>query len=348
MKLCVIVPAKNEGLVLEGTLSSLLTADVSPKDIFVVDDGSSDNTGAIARHLGVMLLRNETNIGKAQSIARVVKHFKLTSRYDLIALMDADTRVDPQYFTAVKQRFAGDEEVAVVCGQAKSSPHNWLTAYRCLVYFLSQFIYKDGQSNMGVITVAAGCATTYRSDIFEELEWNNDTLVEDMDSTVQVHRKRLGAIVYEKNAVVHTQDPKTLRDYIKQMSRWYTGTWQVFKKYRMLTGTKKIDWEYKLLTGEGLIFSIAYALLPLLLLVFPKLIFMLIFDICFTVLMALVVSIVEKRKDVALYAPAFLFIRYVDCVVFLYTFWNTVVRRQQALKWFSVERYHQQIQRSQE
>lgn len=341
MKLCVIVPAKDEGLVLHGTLASLLATGLSPKDIFVVDDGSSDNTGVIAKRLDVTVLRNETNIGKARSIARVVDHFGLTARYDLIALMDADTRVVPHYFTAVKKSFADNADTAVVCGQAKSSPHNWLTAYRCLVYFLSQFIYKDGQSKMGVITVAAGCATTYRSDIFAQLEWNNDTLVEDMDSTVQVHRKRLGAITYEQQAVVHTQDPKTIRDYTKQMHRWYTGTWQVFKKYRMLTGMKKIDWEYKLLTGEGLIFSMAYVFLPLLLMIFPQLFFMVVFDFCFTVAMALVVSIVEKRKDVAMYSPAFLFIRYVDCVVFVYTFWNTVVRRQQVLKWFSVERYQQ-------
>lgn len=348
MKLCVIVPAKDEGLVIDGTLASLLATDISPTDIYVMDDGSSDNTGAIAKRLGVMVLRNETNIGKAKSIARAVEHFALTSRYDLIALMDADTRVDPHYFAAVKKSFTDNKGAAVVCGQAKSAPHNWLTAYRSLAYFLSHFIYKDGQSKMGVITVAAGCTTTYRSDIFPQLEWNSDTLVEDMDVTVQVHRKRLGAIVYEKGAVVHTQDPKTLRDYIKQLQRWDTGMWQIFKKYRMLTGTKKIDWESKLLVGEGLIFSMAYAFLPLLLLVFPKLLFMAIFDLCFTVGLALVVSVVEKRKDIAIYSPSFLFIRYVDCVVFVYTFWNTVVRRQQVLKWFSAERYHQQTKRSQE
>ena len=44
----------------------------------------------------------------------------------------------------------------MVCGRAKSNPHNWLTAYRCLAYWISHAIYKDGQSNMGVITVTPG------------------------------------------------------------------------------------------------------------------------------------------------------------------------------------------------
>ena len=149
--------------------------------------------------------------------------------------MDADTQVSADYFQSVKKSF-GEPGVAVVCGRAKSTPHNWLTAYRCLAYWISHAIYKDGQSNMGVITVTPGCAAAFRSDAFAQLDWSNDTIVEDMDCTIQVHRKKLGKIVYQKHAVVSTQDPRTLRDYVKQMYRWHTGAWQVGLKYGMLTG----------------------------------------------------------------------------------------------------------------
>ncbi len=228
--------------------------------------------GDIARSFDVNVVRNEKNIGKAHSLARLASVSELVRRYEYICLMDADTQVSADYFQAVRRSFS-PPDVAVVCGRAKSTPHNWLTAYRCLAYWISHAIYKDGQSNMGVITVTPGCAAAFRVDAFAQLDWNSDTIVEDMDCTIQVHRKKLGRIVYQKHAVVSTQDPRTLRDYVKQMYRWHTGAWQVGLKYGMLTGLSKIDLEYKLLMGEGVIFAALFLLLPLWLVISPRLAF---------------------------------------------------------------------------
>lgn len=340
MKLCVIVPAKDEGLVIARTLENLIQAKVAPADIFLIDDGSSDGTGEIAKSYGVNVLRNEKNIGKAESITLIVSTFNLTVHYELIALMDADTKVDSEYFVNICQSFTKDEKVVVVCGHTKSAEHNWLTSYRAVSYFISHFIYKMGQSKMGVITVAPGCSTTYRSSIFLDLEWDSDTLVEDMDVTVQVHRKKLGKISYQEKSVVYTQDPKTLKDYIKQMYRWDVGTWQVLRKYSVLTGIKKIDWEYKLLIGEGMIFSLIYVLLPLWLILFTKLTMLIIFlEFFFSLIIATIVAIIEKRKDIITASPSFLFVRYLDCVLMLYSFWNVIIMRKHILTWFSADRY---------
>ena len=247
---CVVLPAKDEHLGIGKTLRSILNAGAASSDIYVIDDGSSDGTGDIAASFNVNVVRNSTNIGKAKSVQRLAAVSQLTERYDYICLMDADTEVSADYFSAVLESFA-NANVAAVCGRAKSTPHNWLTAYRCLAYWISHAIYKDGQSNMGVITVTPGCASSFRADVFKQLEWNNDTIVEDMDCTVQIHRKELGKIIYQKNALVSTQDPSSLRGYIRQMYRWNTGAWQVGLKYGMLQGLSKIDWEYKLLWGKA-------------------------------------------------------------------------------------------------
>jgi cellulose synthase/poly-beta-1,6-N-acetylglucosamine synthase-like glycosyltransferase len=316
-------------------------------NIFVIDDGSSDGTGEIAKSYGVNVMRNDKNVGKAESISRVVSHFELTSRYDLIALMDADTKVAPEYFEGIHESFVKDEEVVIVCGHTKSSKHNWLTAFRSVAYFVSHFIYKPGQSNMGVITVAPGCSTTYRASVFLQLDWDSDTLVEDMDVTVQAHHRKLGKIVFQKKSIVYTQDPKTLRDYVKQMYRWDVGTWQVLKKYSVFTGVKKIDWEYKLLMVEGMIFSLLYVLLPLWLILFPSLTLLaILLEFCYIFAISTVVAIVEKRRDVIFYAPTFPVIRYIDCVLLLYSFWNIVIMRKRVSTWFSVSRYAHSSERS--
>src|SRR5437764_1465324 len=168
--MCVLLPAKDERLGIGKTLRSILNAGMLVQDIYVVDDGSSDGTGEIAHSFGVNVVRNQKNIGKALAIRRGALAFDVVSRYHSICLMDADTEVSESYFEVVSQAFQ-DPRVAAVCGRAKSTPHNWITAYRCLAYWMSHTIYKCGQSNMGVITVTPGCASSFRADVFSQLDW---------------------------------------------------------------------------------------------------------------------------------------------------------------------------------
>jgi cellulose synthase/poly-beta-1,6-N-acetylglucosamine synthase-like glycosyltransferase len=230
--------------------------------------------------------------------------------------------------------------VAVVCGRAKSAPHNWLTAYRCLAYWISHAVYKDGQSNMGVITVTPGCAAAFRADVFAQLDWSSDTIVEDMDCTIQVHRKKLGKIVYQKRAVVSTQDPRTIRDYVKQMYRWHSGAWQVGMKYEMITGLSKIDLEYKLLMGEGVVFATLFLLLPVWLFLYPRLAFYAVgMDMMVLIFLSMICAVCDRRTDVCLYSLLYPLLRFVDCSVFLYSFWKVVIQKKQVRGWFAVKRY---------
>lgn len=344
LRLCVLIPAKDEELVIGATIASILNAGVSQKDIHLIDDGSSDRTSEIAKEFGVWVMKNKTNIGKARSIERATQYFSLVWQYDLIALMDADTRVESNYFDAIKNRFADDDAAAVVCGKVKSRPHNWITAYRAYVYSITHFIYKNGQNALGVITVVPGCTATYRASIFSELEWSSDTLVEDADVTLQAHVKKLGKIAYEGKAVVHTQDPKTLRDYIKQMRRWYIGAWQVARKHHVFTGIKKIDFECKLLMGEGLFFALIASLIPLWLLLFPRTtVFILLTDFILETVLSIFVGIIERRKDVVLYSPIFPMLRYVDCIILVFSFWSVIVRRKKISSWLFVNRYTETV-----
>jgi poly-beta-1,6-N-acetyl-D-glucosamine synthase len=339
MKLCVIIPAKDERLGIGKTIQSVIEAGTARKDIFVIDDGSSDGTGEIAKSFGVNVVRNEKNISKAMSIRKITTHFDLTGRYDLICLMDADTEVSKNYFDAVL-RGMEDPRVGAVCGRAKSVPHNWLTSYRAFQYWMSHAIYKGGQNKMKVITVAPGCASTYRAAAFKQLDWNRDTIVEDMDCTIQVYRKKLGCLEYVPEAEVYTQDPATLRDYCKQMYRWQTGAWQIGIKYRLLTGLSRVDWEYKLLMGEGVLFALFFVLLPLWLVLYPKVILAaLLTDFALLMTLSIVCAACDRRLDVLVHIPRYFPMRFIDCGVFLYTFWKTFVQRKHIDGWFAVKRY---------
>jgi cellulose synthase/poly-beta-1,6-N-acetylglucosamine synthase-like glycosyltransferase len=341
MRLCVLLPGKDEALVIARTIQSVLDAGMASADIYVIDDGSSDGTATIARSFeGVNVLRNEHNIGKARSIVHANQTYKLSDRYDAICLMDADSIVDSDYYQKVAAAFQRKSNVAVVSANTKSIAHNWLTAYRSMIYAMSNFIYKQGQDAMGVITVVPGFAASYSAKVFAQLSWDSDTVVEDMDTTIQVHRKGLGRIVYTPEAVAYTQDPATIRDYIKQVYRWHTGAWQVGKKHKMFTGMSKIDWEFKILMLEGVIFSTFYLLLPLWLLIWPHATLVaLVLETTVMMGTSLLAAAITRRWDIARYCPSFILVRAIDCSVLTYSFVATVVMGKQERSWNAVKRY---------
>jgi hopene-associated glycosyltransferase HpnB len=90
-----VVPARDEAPVIEATLRSLLAQDYTgPFRVILVDDGSSDGTGAIARRLGDPRLTVLTGAprpaswsGKLWAVAQGVRE---AGRAELILLTDAD------------------------------------------------------------------------------------------------------------------------------------------------------------------------------------------------------------------------------------------------------------------
>jgi glycosyltransferase involved in cell wall biosynthesis len=87
---CVLVPAYQAGRTVETVIQGL--ADelaVEPNAILVVDDGSTDETGARARHAGARVFRQEANSGKGAALLRgLIEARKLG--YQVALTVDAD------------------------------------------------------------------------------------------------------------------------------------------------------------------------------------------------------------------------------------------------------------------
>lgn len=340
LRLACVIPCFNEALVLRDTLESVLAAGLAAADVIVVDDCSSDETSVIAESCGVRVLRNSRNLGKSNSIARAIDELTRLGRHDFLSVLDADTLVDQDYFRTVVRAFQADRDVVLVCGQPRSRRHNWLTAYRAVEYALSHRVYKQAQQKMSAITVAPGCTSTYRITVLEHLDWNPEILTEDADTTVQIYRKNLGRVVYEKRAVVHTQDPGTVRALNGQLRRWYTGYWQVVVCHRIPFGGQRIDAEVALLAGEALVFATLLLMVPLWLVVSPALAaYYLLIDQILCLAVACGVAVSQRRIDVVAYAPLFIVPRLMNSFMFFSTFIRIVVLRRNADEWFSPPRY---------
>lgn len=89
-KITIILPARNESDGLKGLLPRIFDAVPSP-DIIVVDDGSTDDTAAVAEALGAHVIRHPYGIGNGAAI----KSGARAAKGEILIFMDADGQHDP-------------------------------------------------------------------------------------------------------------------------------------------------------------------------------------------------------------------------------------------------------------
>ena len=116
--LAVVVPAHHAADTVGRCLDGLAAAGFAPKEILVVDDGSPDGTGAIARARGVGVIRNDT----PQRPARARNAGVAAVTAEVVVFVDADVVVHPDARARLLARFRADPELAAVFGSYDDDP----------------------------------------------------------------------------------------------------------------------------------------------------------------------------------------------------------------------------------
>jgi biofilm PGA synthesis N-glycosyltransferase PgaC len=340
-RIAVLIPAYNEEPVLQGTIDALVAADCAKSDIYVVDDRSTDRTAEIAASLGVSVYTVPENGGKARAQVAALEHFQLCERYDWVIFLDGDTKVDAFFINRMFQAAKEDPSVALYVGQVKSVKNSHVfSATRAVEYAYGQDIAKQGQSNFNVVIVSPGCSSMYRTDVLSKMHIDHLTLAEDMDLTIQVHR--LGEKVkYIADAFVNTQDPATLKDFSKQMLRWYRGFWQVVLKHGVFKWQRKqwVDAYIMLCIVDATLFNRVLwicglsAFLPHLA---PSI---LAIDAGIMLLVTLYGAYRTRRLDVIKWFPVSYLLSFLTTLWYLRAFVEIVILRKEILAWNKVARY---------
>ena len=104
LRISVIVCAHNEASFLPACLHSLLAQTRIPDEILVIDNASTDATGAVARQIPYVRVVGEPRKGLV--VARETG--RLASTGDLLVYVDADCRAPLMWLERVERRFARD------------------------------------------------------------------------------------------------------------------------------------------------------------------------------------------------------------------------------------------------
>ncbi|MFZ4482780.1 MAG: polysaccharide deacetylase family protein [Chthoniobacterales bacterium] len=230
-RISVIIPACNEEKVIGRTVQSMLDSDYrGAMEILVVDNGSSDRTAEIVLAMTdqrVRLLRLG-NRGKARALEHGVKE----AQGDLLVFADADTQFARGALTHLVAPLA-DPAIGAVSGQARvGNLRTFLGRCQHVEYLCSFNLDRRAYAAWNCITVVPGAISAVRRTALEEAGgFSRDTLAEDTDLTLSIHRAG-HRVAYAPQALAYTEAPETYRQLARQRFRWAFGTLQCVWKHR--------------------------------------------------------------------------------------------------------------------
>ncbi|MHC1790479.1 glycosyltransferase [Solidesulfovibrio sp.] len=232
----IIIPCFNEEEWIEKTIQGCLNQ-VYPEDlieVIVVDDGSTDNSVAVARAVAAKI-RDEVgdrltihafaqNQGKRNALAAGAR----LAKGDLVVFVDSDSFLQPDAILHMIQPFH-DPRIGGATGrcEVENKWTNMLTRMQAVRYFVGFRIFKAAESIFDVVTCLSGPLACYRRDVLmryldpwveQKFLGQPATFGDDRSLTNFV----LGShyAVYQHTAVTSTIVPSTYGKFFNQQMRW--------------------------------------------------------------------------------------------------------------------------------
>jgi cellulose synthase/poly-beta-1,6-N-acetylglucosamine synthase-like glycosyltransferase len=232
--LAVVIPAHNEGEIIEFTLARL-QACIPSRDLFVIADNCTDDTAAVARRVGAQVWERRQPDERGKGVA--LRWFLTVAggelrAYNTLAIFDADSIVDERFLqnaTAALNQGA-DVVQGFVQPVSGGSPAADLAAYSEL---LSQHIDDMARTRLGWPVPLRGTGVVFRREVLAALLPHLGTKVEDVEmSLLLAAQDRL--VRFAPDAVVGDPKPAAARGVATQRARWLQGQREVLGRHGRL------------------------------------------------------------------------------------------------------------------
>ncbi|GAA1231067.1 glycosyltransferase family 2 protein [Oryzihumus leptocrescens] len=275
-----LVPAYNEAAGIVPSVQAMLALRYPRHEIVVIDDGSTDDTferlreafdlvrvdrelprdvPVKARVIDVWVPRDgrtrlvavrKENSGKTDALNVGIN----AASEPLVAMVDADSLLDPDALLTVAKPFADDpirtvatggvvraaNGCTVVAGRIVEirTPRQWLPRVQIVEYLRAFLLGRTGWSRMGALILISGAFGLFRRDVLVEVQGlDTDSIGEDFELVMRIHRhmrraKRDYRVEFVSEPVSWTEVPANLTVLRSQRRRWHRGLWEVLWKYR--------------------------------------------------------------------------------------------------------------------
>jgi glycosyltransferase involved in cell wall biosynthesis len=239
----VVVCARNRGHVIGRCLDSVLAA--NPAEIIVVDGNSTDDTVAVARSKGVMVISdNGAGLGAARQLgASVAKH-------EYVIFVDSDVVVEPDTLRLMLEE-AEEEHYDALEAELRTlspTPTYWQVAERWR---------REVQMRKGIAAVLGCQITLVRRALLLNVGFDPAFKGAAEDADFCFRARAVGAVVaYSSRAVAYHEDRGTLAEFIEQKMWHGRGLARMITRYGRnylrraaqqvdaSVGASKMNWKY--------------------------------------------------------------------------------------------------------
>ena len=283
MGVSVVVPAYNESAVIVTTVQAMLALRYPRHEVVVVNDGSTDDTletlmgafdlvmvdrevppdvpvraqirGVYIPHDGRtrLVVVDKVNSGRSDAINVGIN----ASQEALVAMVDADSILEPESLLGVSKPFADDPTRTVATGGVIRAangcrvvdgrivdirlPKQWIARIQVVEYLRAFMLGRTGWSRFGALILISGAFGMFRRDVLVEVGGlDPDSIGEDFELVMRIHKhmidnKRDYHVEFVCEPVSWTEVPVTANVLRSQRRRWHRGLWETLWKYRRMT-----------------------------------------------------------------------------------------------------------------
>jgi glycosyltransferase XagB len=230
-----IVPARHEQAVLGGTLERLASSQHPAFEVLAVVGDDDPETREVAEATATRhpdRVRVLVDSSQPKNKPKALNTALPQCRGTVTAVFDAEDEVHPELLAHVDRRFS-DTGADVVQGgvQLMNYHSSWYSLRNVLEYyfwFRSRLHFHAGQRFIPL----GGNTVFIRTDRLREAGgWDPECLAEDCEIGVRLSsRGAKVAVAYDPELVTREETPGSLRELLKQRTRWNQGFLQVLRK----------------------------------------------------------------------------------------------------------------------
>jgi len=234
-EIAVLIPTYNEEKNIVSCLEAVFASDY-PADkmsVYVVDDGSTDDTIALAKRYSITLL---TQKHKGKTVA--LNYGVSKSKAPIIVTIDCDTFITPSFIREIVLPFQDPLVGATSGAVCVQNTESIMGRFQNIEYHYNNLIRQSFSSVFSTGVWFFGCLACYRRTILEEVgHFKTDTMCEDMDIALEI--KKAGyKTINTPAAIGYTVVPVSFVALFWQRSRWWVGGLQSLIKHKTMFSHK--------------------------------------------------------------------------------------------------------------
>lgn len=264
-----IITCYSEGLAVQGTIRSL-TEQIYPGKIemLAMIDGAAENKltydSAIEMYDYVSEFENRRLVvvpkwqrgGRVSSLNTGLNF----ASGEIVMALDGDTSFDNNMVERATRHFVDPQVVAVSgCLRVRNADESLSSSLQAIEYFVSIQASKTGLSSFNIVNNISGAFGVFRKSVLELVNgWDAGT-AEDLDMTIRIKNyfgryKEKFRIVFDPEAIGHTDAPSTFLGFLKQRIRWDGDlSYLYFRKHRQSFNPQILGWtNFVMLVFTGL------------------------------------------------------------------------------------------------